>query len=262
MPEAMVKFALDTAREAGEIIMGHFGTVRSGAEKAHQRGDIVTQADLEAESLIVTRIREAYPDHSILAEESGLLSVPKGQCTWVIDPLDGTKNFSQHIPFFCVSIGVVCDGHPIAGVVYDPIHDEAFYAVEGVGAYVDGHPIHVSHQHDPRFMVINVAYARNKVGDLDFGKCARNIVEHTFYLRRFGAAALIAAYIADGRLDAAVNLDLKPWDMAAGMLLIQEAGGVVSDLYGNPIDILTPHLDIIAANPVLHEKIVKEIMVR
>ncbi len=262
MPEAMVKFAVDTAREAGEIIRGHFGTVRSGTEKAHQRGDIVTQADLEAESLIVTRIREAYPDHSILAEESGLLRVPKGECTWVIDPLDGTKNFSQHIPYFCTSIGVVCDGRPCAGVVYDPIHDEAFYAVEGAGAYLDGKPIRVSSQHDLRLMMINLAWARNKVGDLDFGQCAINVIEHTHYFRRFGAAALIAAYIADGRLDAAINLDLKPWDMAAGMLLIQEAGGVVSDLYGNPIDVLTPHLDIIAANPVLHEKIVKEIICR
>ncbi len=259
MPEAMVKFALDTARDAGGIVRGHFGAVRSGTAKT-QPGDIVTHADLEAESLIVTRIREAYPDHSILAEESGLHSIPEGEYTWVIDPLDGTKNFTQHIPFFCVSIAVVRDGCPVVGVVYDPIHDEAFYAVEGAGAYLNGKPIRVSSQHDLRLMVINLAWARNMVGDLDFGQCAIKVVEHTHYFRRLGAAALVAAYIADGRMDAAANLDLKPWDMAAGMLLIQEAGGVVSDLFGNPLDILSPNLDIVAANPLLHEKLIREIL--
>lgn len=261
MPEAMVKFAMDTAREAGEILCKHFGTIRSGTAK-NQRGDVVTQADLESESLIVTRIREAYPDHSILAEESGLLKLPKGECTWVIDPLDGTKNFTHHLPFFCVSIGVVCDNRPIAGVVYDPIHDDMFYAVEGVGAYLNGNHIKVSSQHDLDLMLINVAWARNMVGDIDFGKCAVNIVEHTNYFRRFGSAALVAAYVADGRLDAAANLDLKPWDMAAGMLIIQEAGGVVTDLCGQPLDILNPNLNIVAANPVLHRKMIEEILVR
>jgi len=258
MPDAMVKFAADTAREAGEILMRHFGSVRSGTAK-NQRGDMVTQADLESESHIIGRIREAHPDHRILAEESGLLDIAEGDCTWIIDPLDGTKNFTLGIPFFCVSIGVLCGKRLVAGVVYDPIHDDMFYAVEGAGAYLNGSPIHVSDQTDIGLMVVNLAWSLNEWEGGDFSRYAVGIVDRTNYFRRLGSAALVKSYVAVGRLDAAVSVQLKPWDVAAATLIVREAGGVVTDFQGKSPDLLRESQDIIAANPILHEKIVREI---
>ena len=258
MPEAMVKFACDTAREAGKILLGHFGRIRSGAPK-NQRGDMVTQADLESESFIIRRISGEYPDHRILAEESGMLDIAEGECTWIIDPLDGTKNFTLCIPFFCVSIGILCGDRITAGAVYDPIHDDMFYAVEGAGAYLNGAPIRVSDQTDPGLMVVNLAWSKNSSDGRDFAEYAVGIVERTNYFRRLGSAALVMSYVAVGRLDASVSLDLKPWDAAAATLIIREAGGVVTDFEGSPLDVTNPSLDIVCANPVLHEKMLKEI---
>lgn len=258
MPDAMVKFAADTAREAGEILVRRFGTIRSGEAK-NQRGDVVTQADLESESHIIRRIRDAYPDHRILAEEAGVLDTGGGDCTWIIDPLDGTKNFVQCIPFFCVSIAAMCGKRGVAGVVYDPIHDDMYYAVEGAGAYLNGSPIRVSEQTDPGLMIVNLAWSLNEWEGGDFSKYAVRIVDRTDYFRRLGSAALTMSYTADGRLDASVSVQLKPWDVAAASLIIREAGGVVTDFHGSPLDLAQPSVDVVAANPVLHEKMLKEI---
>lgn len=258
MPEAMVKFAADTAREAGSILMRHFGTVRSGTAK-NQRGDVVTQADLESERHIISRIREAYPDHSILAEESGMHDVDEGEYTWVIDPLDGTKNFTLGIPFFCVSIAVLRGRRAVAGVVYDPVHDDMFYAVEGAGAYLNGSPIRVSDQDDIELMIVNVAWSLNEYEGGNFSPYAVKIVDRTDYFRRLGSAALVKSYVACGRLDAAVSVKLRPWDVAAAALIVREAGGVVSDFRGEPLDPLHDPVDIVVANPILHERIIKEI---
>lgn len=258
MPQAMVKFACDTAREAGEILLGHFGRIRSGAPK-NQRGDMVTQADLESESHIIKRIGAEYPDHRILAEESGAQDIGEGECTWIIDPLDGTKNFTLCIPFFCVSIGILCGDRITAGAVYDPIHDDMFYAVEGAGAYLNGAPINVSDQSDPGLMVVNIAWSQNSSRGRDFSQNAVRIVDRTDYFRRLGSAALVMSYVAVGRLDASVSIDLKPWDAAAATLIIREAGGVVTDFDGHPLDVTQPSLDIVCANPVLHGQMMKEI---
>lgn len=260
MSEAMVKFAVETAHEAGAILRDYFGKIRVGTPK-QDRGDVVTQADLESESLIIRKIREQYPEHRILAEEAGTIELDGAEYTWIIDPLDGTKNFVQHIPYFCVSMGLVCRNRPVGGVIYDPIHDEMFCGFEGGGSFLNGQPIRVSPLTDISVMLVNIAWGGHTYDGFDFKRCAVKIIEHTNYMRRLGAAALSLAYVASGRLDASVLPGIRPWDAAAGVLLVSEAGGKVTDMHGGVPDLSKQHVDVIAANPVLHEQMMKEIFV-
>lgn len=259
--EVSVDFLLETARHAGGIIHGYFRTIKTATEKA-VRGDVVTQADLESEKYIIGRIREAYPEHNILAEESGEISLPKGEYSWIIDPLDGTKNYFQRVPLFCVSIGVLRGGQPFAGAIYDPIHDEMFHAVKGQGAFLNGKPIKVSTQDDLSVIMINLAWSMHRSGGQEFGRYANEIIARTSYSRRYGTAALAMAYVADGRLDAVALIELNPWDTAAGTLIIQEAGGVVSDLKGNPLDFSQKSIHVLGANPAIHEQLMREIFLK
>jgi myo-inositol-1(or 4)-monophosphatase len=256
--DELVSFMLDTAGQAGKLVRAHFRRIRTGTAK-RDRGDLVTQADFESDSYIVGRIREAYPEDGILTEESGSVKLPKGERTWIVDPLDGTRNFVQGIPFFCVSIALLEGNRPIAGAVYDPVHDEMFHAVEGGGAFLDAGPIKVSDQSDPRIMVVNLAWSREGITHRRFMGYAERVVARTHYWRRLGAAALTMCYVASGRMDAVIAPGLRPWDAAAGTLIIREAGGVVSDLRGKPVNLARRFPDVLAANPVLHQRLLKEI---
>lgn len=256
----MLDFMIETAREAGRIVCGHFGHARQVKTK-DDRGDVVTQADLDSDRFIISRIRDVFPDDGILTEESGALSLPQGARTWIVDPLDGTRNFSRGVPFFCVSIAVIEDGRPIAGVVYDPVHDELFHALEGEGAFLDGERLHVSDEDDLELIVVNMAWTKTTSDGRSFMPWAVKVVEKTNYTRRYGTAELALAYTAAGRLHAVVLVDVKPWDVAAGMLMVQEAGGRVTDLSCDPIVLPKPAIDLLAANPGLHDRLMREIFV-
>ncbi len=254
----MIDFMIRTARDAGQVICDYFGHARQVKTKS-DKGDVVTQADLDSDKLIISRIRERFPDDGILTEESGALSLPEGARVWIVDPLDGTRNFSRGVPIFCVSIGVIRDGRPIAGVVHDPIHDETFHAVEGQGAFLNGERLHVCDEDDLELVMVNMAWTRQTSDGRSFMPMAVRLVERTNYTRRYGSAALALAYTAAGRLHATVLVDLKPWDVAAGILLIKEAGGVVTDFYGDPVTLPKPSIDLLAANPGLHGLLLREI---
>jgi myo-inositol-1(or 4)-monophosphatase len=234
------------AREAGALL----GTLVGTALDVRHKGDVdlVTRADRASEALIVAGIRERFPDHEILAEESGgAAALRAGQTLWVVDPLDGTTNFAHGVPIWSVSIGVLRDGEPLAGIVYDPSREECFAAVRGGGAFLNGRRIHVSHATElgRALLVTGFPYdiRTSRANNLDH--FARFMVRSQA-VRRLGSAALDLAWVAAGRFDAFWELKLHPWDLAAGLLLVTEAGGEVSRFDGTALDIFS---DEVVAGP-------------
>lgn len=245
------EFVQDIAREAGRIVRDRFHTTKTFRQKT-DRGDIVTEVDELSEAYIVDRIIKEYPEHCILCEESGLLGNQNGDHVWIIDPIDGTRNYMTGIPFFCVSIGIAKNGLAQLGVIYDPIHDEMFFAQRGKGAYLNSEPISVSSEKSLNDSIVSVSWVKNKVDGRKFVRYIEEISNETSYFRRLGSAALAMAYIACGRLDAYMQGGLNPWDVAAGVVLIEEAGGVLSDFTSKAIDLTKKHVEIVTANPNIH----------
>jgi myo-inositol-1(or 4)-monophosphatase len=228
----MLNIAVRAARRAGSII----NRAALGGEglkvRAKQANDFVTQVDQAAEEAIIDIVRTAYPEHGFLAEESGK-SEGKADYVWIIDPLDGTTNFIHGFPQYCVSIGVEHRGTLAHGVVYDPLRNELFTASKGRGAFLNDRRIRVSKCLKLQDALIGTGFPFKELGRVDlYLKQLRNLMAHSSGVRRAGAAALDLAYVACGRLDAFWELGLSPWDMAAGALLIQEAGGLCGDLDG------------------------------
>jgi len=224
--ERELKAARSAARGAGKILMKYYGKV--GAEKKAD-GTLVTKADKESEAFIKKKLSEAFPQYSFLGEETGH-DDRKSEYTWIVDPLDGTTNYSIKNPFFNVSIALVKGNEPVLGVVYCPFQKEMFTAVKGGGAYLNDARICVSRQSDMRKSSVAFCHAWGDQETID----RVTLVFHGFKsvistFRQMGAAALELAYVAAGRIEAFVHLDLKPWDVAAGVLLIREAGGKVTD---------------------------------
>jgi myo-inositol-1(or 4)-monophosphatase len=214
--------------------------------------NLVTEADVASESAIIASLNEDAPGIDIMAEESAgdNLKVPAGS-VWVIDPLDGTTNFAHGFPFFAVSIALLKDGVPQVGVVYCPMQDELFSACRGTGAWLNGIPIQTT---NTKFLVealvaTGFPYDIHKNLDTILGQM-RSILPKVRDIRRAGAAAVDLAYVACGRLDGFWEMDLQPWDTAAGWLLVTEAGGVVTDFSGQVYSPFTP--EILAANSPLH----------
>ena len=229
----MLNIAVRAARRAGSII-NRASLDGSGLEvRSKRQNDFVTRVDHAAEEAIIDVVRKAYPDHAILAEESGAAE-GKAEYEWIIDPLDGTTNFIHAFPQYCVSIGVRHRGALTHGVVYDPNRNELFTASKGRGAYLNDRRIRVSKCIRLGDALVGTGFPFREVERIDrYVKQFRSIVVSTAGLRRAGAAALDLAYVACGRLDAFWEMGLNPWDMAAGALLIQEAGGLVGDLRGD-----------------------------
>ncbi len=255
--EDVLRTAITIAHEAGEIIRRAFP--RSVLSSIHYKGDVnpVTETDLEAERRIVERLRAAFPDHRIFAEESGgdAWQSP-GPPIWLIDPLDGTNNFAHGFPHVAVSLALVADGEPVVGVIYDPLRDETFAAVAGSGAALNGEPIHVSTVADlsEAFLATGFPYDRRTATDNNVERMGR-FVRRSLGVRRAGAATLDLAYVACGRLDGFWEIRLAPWDVAAGILLVREAGGRATDFDG------TPHClsgaAIVASNGLIHDQMLE-----
>jgi myo-inositol-1(or 4)-monophosphatase len=229
----MLNIAVRAARRAGSII--NRAALNGGAAlnvRSKRVNDFVTQIDQAAEEAIIETVRKAYPDHGFLAEESGKTG-PEAECVWIIDPLDGTTNFIHGFPQYCVSIGVQQRGTPVHAVVYDPVKNELFTASKGRGAYLNDRRIRVSKATRLTEALVGTGFPFKELTRLElYTRQLSTMMRGTAGVRRAGAAALDLAYVACGRLDAFWELGLSPWDMAAGALLIQEAGGLVGDLEG------------------------------
>ena len=253
------EFVQDVARGAGRILKEKFHAPMTWRQKTG-RGDIVTEVDEEAERYIVGRIREHCPDHAILSEECGAVGGENSQDTWIVDPVDGTRNYATGVPFFCVSIGLARNGASEMGAVYDPIHDEMFFARRGKGAYLNGQRIEVAREESIEDSVIPVGWVRRKGDRAEFLQYIEVLSHDTSHFLRFGSAALVMAYMAGGRVDACIYGGLNSWDVAAGVVLIEESGGIVTDFAGNPIDLRNKDIEIAAANPKLHSVLLERVI--
>ena len=246
----MLNFAIETARDAGHILLEKFGRKINVSKK----GDInlVTEADLASEALIIERIKSYYPKHSILAEEAGNAVVIGGENTWkwIIDPLDGTTNFAHGYPCFCVTIALEHDSEIVLGVTYDPTRDEMFAAERGRGATLNGKPIRVSETEALSEALIVTGFPYDFKRRDDFARHLTRFLVESRGVRRDGSAAIDMAYVACGRFDGFWEEGLNPWDMAAGLLLIEESGGQVSGYGGSKFNIYEP--PIVASNGLIH----------
>lgn len=243
------------ARDAGRVLLEKFGRI----EKITKKGDInlVTEADLASEALITERIRSYYPRHGILAEESGeaIISGGDGENKWIIDPLDGTTNYAHGYPCFCVTLALENKGEIVLGVTYDPTRDELFAAEKGNGATLNGKPIRVSKTNELGNAMLVTGFPYDVK---DRGRFARHLTEFLLRsraVRRDGSAAIDMAYVACGRFDGFWEEGLNPWDVAAGKLLIEEAGGQLSYYDGSPFSIYAP--PIVCSNGLLHKEMLE-----
>jgi len=218
--------------------------------------DLVTIADRQSEALIRERIRAHWPDHDVLGEEEGLRDTGSDY-RWYVDPLDGTTNFAHGYPVFCVSMALEHKGVRVAGVVYDPTRDELFAAEQGSGAYLNGQPIKVSSTSKLAESLIATGFPshkRNKNPNIHF---YHQLTLRTHGVRRAGSAALDLSYVACGRFDAFWEFNLKPWDVAAGVLLVQEAGGLVTRFDGSPFTLSGDQT--LATNSFVHQPLMQEV---
>jgi myo-inositol-1(or 4)-monophosphatase len=229
----LLNTAVKAARRAGSII-NRASLDRGGLEvRAKAKNDFVTQVDRAAEDAIIDILRKAYPDHAILGEESGELPSATGEYRWIIDPLDGTTNFIHGFPQYCVSIAVQHRGATAHGVVYDPARNELFTASKGGGAFLDDKRIRVTKCDQLKDALVGTGFPFKEVARIDvYLKQLEAIMKNSAGVRRAGAAALDLAYVAAGRMDAFWEVGLSAWDMAAGALMIKEAGGLVGDITG------------------------------
>ena len=244
------------ARHSGEIL-------RAGYNQEHQVGykgviDLVTEVDHQSEAYLLGEVQRDFPEHHIFSEESGIIQGDV-ENIWYIDPLDGTVNYAHHIPIFCVSIGYAFQGALTLGVVYDPLRDEMFTAERGKGAYLNGKQLNASAVAELQRSLLVTGFPydtwNTKLDNFDnfekFGKLTQGV-------RRLGSAALDLSYVAAGRFDGFWELSLKPWDVAAGGLICQEAGAVVTNIRG-AADFISAPQSILATTPGIHARMLEEL---
>lgn len=246
----ILETAADIAREAGALI-NDFARKRIGFELKGDY-DLVTAADRASEKLIVKRLAAAFPGHSVVAEEGGG-EVRSSEYCWYVDPLDGTTNFAHGFPVYNVSIGLEKAGVPVAGVVYDPTRDEMFSAERGAGAFLNGEKLQVSTCRTLEDALVATGFPSRRRHQSVNVHFYYQLAMLTHGVRRAGAAAIDLCYVACGRLDAFWEFGLNPWDMAAGVVILEEAGGRWTDMIGHPASVRAPHL--LASNGILHPEI-------
>ena len=250
----MLNIAIRAARAAGNIILKQVDRVHEIPADKKGINDFVSEVDRAAERIIIDTLNKAYPDHSILAEESGHHGHNEFQ--WIIDPLDGTTNFLHGFPQFAVSIALQCKSRLEVAVVYDPLKDELFTAVNGQGANLNDRRIRVTKHRHLEGALLGTGFPFKEQERLDeYLETFRALFTMTAGIRRAGSAALDLSYVACGRLDGFWEFGLEPWDLAAGVLIIQESGGMVGNLDGSEFKLTNG--DIVAANPRLFAEIIK-----
>lgn len=254
--------AREAAKTAGAIALQYLN--QSSPQEKGSSNNMVTRADIESQQAIADCIRGAFPEHSFLGEEgdqadkdAATTAALKAEHLWVVDPIDGTNNYAQGIPFFCVSIAYLSHGVPLFGLIYDPSRDELFCAHKGGGAYLNDKPIQVSQADgiDGAIVATGFAYERGEYVRRTL-RTIQSLFDHKLRgIRRFGACAVDLCWTAAGRLDGFFELKLEPWDYAAGMLIVAEAGGRVSDAEGNPLALGAPA--VVASAPGMHDVLLK-----
>ncbi len=224
----LLDIATEAAQAGGAILQAYWGKLENIREKGRP-GDLLTEADQAAEAAVLAVIRRHCPDHKILAEESGILGNQDSPYQWAVDPLDGTTNYAHQYPFAATSVALLIEGVPQVGAIYDPFHRELFRAAQGLGATRNRQPIHVSTTDNlsQSLLVTGFAYDRRETEDNNYAEFCR-MTHLTQGVRRGGAACLDLAYVACGRLDGYWERGLSPWDIAAGIILVKEAGGLVT----------------------------------
>lgn len=252
---SVMDFMRETALEAGALALREQGRLEPG--RIHSKAsvkDVVTDADLMVEKLVVEGIRDRFPEHDILGEETGA-SRKGGEYCWAVDPIDGTASYARGTPFFSVSIALMRNGESVAGAVFAPRLDELFLAERGAGAFLNGKKVSVSTRDDLRLAMLGTGFGSFRGGDDD--DCLRRfarVVPEVSEVRRCGSAALELAYVACGRYEGFWETGLKLYDVAAGVVLVTEAGGRVSDLLGGGD---FPAKGTVASNGLLHDRLLE-----
>jgi len=255
--KALCQQSVRAAKAGGEILLSYFGRVRDISRK--KRAGLVTEADRKSEKKIISVIRSAFPDHSILAEESGN-EEKGGPYKWIIDPLDGTTNYAHQIPIFCVSIALEKDGKVVLGTVWDPLRADLYTVIRGSGAFKNGQRLRVSKISNLKDSLMATGFAY-QMGDMlkESIEILRNfmMVTQGQGIRRTGSAVWDLCHVAQGHFDAFWEKNLQSWDVAAGKLLVEEAGGKVTRYNGKPATIYDQ--EILASNGLLHPKMIEMI---
>src|SRR2546425_1492074 len=250
----MLNFAIQTARDAGRLLAERLGRITQISHKSEI--ELLTEVDLASERLIIDRIKTYYPRHSILAEESGETKVAESsEWKWIIDPLDGTTNYAHAYPVFCVSIALEHNGAIELGVIYDPMRDEMFSAERGRGAALNERRIHVSKVNSLNHAMVCTGFPYDLPGRVEATRLMADFVINGQAVRRDGSAALDLSYGAGGRFEGFWEIGLRPWDVAAGVVMGVEAGGRGANLQGQPFDIYRP--PILASNGLIHEQMMR-----
>ncbi|MBW4497761.1 MAG: inositol monophosphatase [Oscillatoria princeps RMCB-10] len=260
-PEQLQTFldiATEAACAAGAVQLAYLGKLQEIQEKGRP-GDLVTAADKASEEAILAVLRRHVPDHGILAEESGALGNTSSEYLWAIDPLDGTTNYAHQYPFFSASVGLLIEGVPQVGAIFDPFHNELFRAAIGLGATRNRHPIQVSQTADlgKSLLVTGFPYDRWETADNNYAEFC-HLTHLTQGVRRSGSASLDLAHVACGRVEGYWERGLSPWDVAAGVVLVEEAGGRVTAYDCSPLQISSGRL--LATNGHLHHRLSKELL--
>ncbi|NOZ76479.1 MAG: inositol monophosphatase [Euryarchaeota archaeon] len=246
-----MEVAVSAAREAGRVLMSHYGNAK--IERKADRS-LVTQADIEAEEAIRSLLGREFPGHSFLGEESGL-EERGSDFVWVVDPLDGTTNYTIRNPFFCTAIALTYRGEPVLGVVYNPHQDELFRAEKGRGAYLNGQKLEVSPKEELGDSVVTFCHSRTREGVERIGGIFAAVKTATNKFRQLGASNLELCYVASGRTQGHMVPDVNTWDVAAGVVVVREAGGEVTDFRGRPYTLASR--DILATNGRIHGRLLE-----
>jgi len=256
-PSALLNVMIDAARKAARGLARDFGEVTELQVSKKGAGDFVTNADLKAEQTLFEILSKARPGYSFLGEERGMIEGTDKTHTWIVDPLDGTTNFMHAIPHFAVNIALQREGEVVAGVTYNPITHDLFWVEKGRGAFLGAEKrlrVAARKHLDESVLATGVPFV-GKPGHGQFLKELHQVSQKVAGVRRFGAASLDLAWVAAGRFDAYWERNLKPWDVAAGVLMVQESGGKVTTIeeHGDPVQ----GASILASNPELHPQVLK-----
>ncbi len=253
-----LEFARELAAASGAVLKKYFGKLTNIQSKSTSC-DLVTEADKESERVIIQMIKDAYPTHQILSEEAGLSDKKEAESLWIIDPLDGTTNYTHQYPWAAVSIALFHQGEPILAIVYNPMTEELFEAEKGKGAKLNNQTIQVSQTKtlEESLLATGFAYDRMHIEENNYREFSY-LTNKSHGVRRAGAASLDLAYVAAGRLDGYWERGLAPWDTAAGLLLVRESGGTVTSYENTPFDIYSGR--ILSSNGIIHESLHKALM--
>jgi myo-inositol-1(or 4)-monophosphatase len=253
--DVMLEIAIEAALEAGKYLKENVGNIRHIERKDGQETNLVTEIDKQSEQMIIEKIKQYFPDHDFLCEETGKHNV-KSDYRWIIDPLDGTVNFTHGLPLFCVSIGLEYKGTIQLGVVYDPSANELFTAERGKGAFLNNRRMQVTKTNKLIESMLVTGFPYNVRENPDHAlEHFTNFLMEAQAIRRLGSAALDICYVAAGRFEGFWEVNLHPWDVAAGVLILLEAGGTWTDFHGLSTSVYNPQL--LASNGSIHKEMIR-----